>query len=150
MKTSGFLTLKARSFKKVDASLSWNHLTFIYGYGYEDVTDGLVAYWKLNEESGTEAYDSSGNNYKGTLTNSPEWSANGGPTTDLLTSGCPCLDFDGADDFINLTSSVSSLRGYFHGNVNYTISFWVKFESGSSGWDGIFHLKQAVITADFL
>ena len=27
----------------------------------KDVTDGLVAYWKLNEESGTEAYDSSGN-----------------------------------------------------------------------------------------
>ncbi|MGB0567524.1 MAG: energy-dependent translational throttle protein EttA, partial [Alteromonas macleodii] len=33
---------------RVDASLNWNHLTFIYGYGYEDVTDGLVAYWKLN------------------------------------------------------------------------------------------------------
>ena len=51
-----------------------------------DVVTGLVAHWKFDEGEGTTAYDSSGNNNHGTLTNGPTW-------TSGVTSGA--LQFDG-------------------------------------------------------
>jgi hypothetical protein len=39
---------------------------------------GLVGYWKLNEGSGTIAYDSSGNNNNGRLHGNPLWFTGGG------------------------------------------------------------------------
>ena len=38
-----------------------------------NVTNGLVAWWKLNDGSGSSAADSSGNGYTGTLKNNPSW-----------------------------------------------------------------------------
>lgn len=46
-------------------------------YRYHDVTDGLVGYWKLNEGSGTIAYDSSVNDNHGTLVGDPVWFTGG-------------------------------------------------------------------------
>ncbi|MDD5486994.1 MAG: DUF2341 domain-containing protein, partial [Dehalococcoidales bacterium] len=36
-------------------------------------TNGLAAWWKFDESSGTSAVDSSGNGYTGTLVNNPAW-----------------------------------------------------------------------------
>jgi len=55
-----------------------------------DPTAGLVAYWPFNEGHGTTAVDASGNGHHGTLVNGPQW------TTD------PALDFDGADDHVDV------------------------------------------------
>lgn len=52
---------------------------------------GLVGYWKLAEGKGSVAYDSSGNNRRGTLTTSPAWISN---------SSCvlaTCLRFNGSN-----------------------------------------------------
>jgi len=40
------------------------------------LTNGLVAYWKMNDGSGTTAQDSSGNPVAMPLTNSPSWGSN--------------------------------------------------------------------------
>ena len=39
----------------------------------QDLEEGLVAYWKLNDGSGAVASDSSGNGYDGDLVGAPEW-----------------------------------------------------------------------------
>ena len=49
------------------------------------VPAGQVAYWQFNEGTGTTAFDSSGNNNHGTLTNGPQWVARN--TIDLLARG---------------------------------------------------------------
>ena len=38
---------------------------------------GLVGYWKINEGTGTTAYDGSGNNISGSLLNGPSWESSG-------------------------------------------------------------------------
>jgi len=53
---------------------------------------GMVSYWRLNEGSGTTAYDSVGDN-DGTLVNEPEW------TTGIVDGG---LSFDGIDDYVTM------------------------------------------------
>ncbi|MCW4029441.1 MAG: LamG domain-containing protein [Candidatus Bathyarchaeota archaeon] len=58
-------------------------------------TDGLMAWWKLDEGSGRTVADSSGNNYDGTITGC-QWVKNGGITS---------LGFNGAQsDFVSLPS----------------------------------------------
>jgi hypothetical protein len=47
-------------------------------YRYHDVTDGLVGYWKLDEDSGTTVHDNTVNNNTGTLEGDPVWFTGGG------------------------------------------------------------------------
>ena len=67
-----------------------------------DIHDGLVGYWKLDEASSTIAYDYSGNGNDGTLA--------GGVTR--ATSTCKigyCLDFNGSTNYVDVGSiSLSS------------------------------------------
>ncbi len=62
----------------------------------ESADTGLAAWWMLDEESGATASDSSGNEHHGTLVNmdSNDWVA--GKIGN-------CLDFDGADDYVEAT-----------------------------------------------
>ena len=73
--------------------------------GTWDFNNGLAGYWSMNEGSGTTAYDGSGSNNNGTLTNGPSW-----------TSGAPCpagascgggLSFDGVNDYVNAGNNAS-------------------------------------------
>ena len=66
---------------------------------------GLVAYYKLDETSGTAANDSqSSSNYDGTLTNMAgnEWT-----TSSAFFGPKNCLDFDGTDDYVDCGSDAS-------------------------------------------
>lgn len=73
-------------------------------------TTDLVAYWKLDEGSGTVANDSAGSN-TGTLS---------GPTRVTGRVGAGALSFDGVDDrvIVSGTSALTSLAN------NFTVSFW--------------------------
>ena len=51
---------------------------------------GLLAYWPMDEGTGTSIIDMTGNGNTGTLTNGPLWVAGAG------------LDFDGIDDYVDL------------------------------------------------
>jgi hypothetical protein len=82
--------------------------------------DGLVAYYKFNEESGLNADDSkSGGNIDGTLTNMAgnEWRNSGafaGPRR--------CLDFDGSDDYVDC----GTFDSFCPGSGSFTIETWIK------------------------
>lgn len=55
---------------------------------HADTTTGLVGWWKLDETSGTSAFDSSGGGHTATITNGPQ-----------SLTGCPrnnCFSFVGA------------------------------------------------------
>src|SRR3989338_8630665 len=62
---------------------------------YPDLLQGLVAYYKLDEGSGTTATDSRGG-YTGTLTNAPTW---------VTGKSGNAVSFDGVNDYVQLTSS---------------------------------------------
>lgn len=98
------------------------------------VTDGLVLYL---DAANTKSYVSgsttwvdmaAGNN--GTLVNGPTFSsANGGS-----------IVFDGVDDYITLSSQLSSLNG----NLEASLCIWIKLVSGSnpSGTSGLIQLSS--------
>ena len=58
----------------------------------------LVGYWRLDEGSGTVAYDSSGNENDGTFNGDPQW-------VDGYFSGA--LEFDGSGDFLDCGNDAS-------------------------------------------
>lgn len=72
---------------------------------------GPVAYWKMDENTGTTAYDSSGNHLHGTFTNGPTWNAG------KFGSG---VKFDGTNDEIRSTSSSFEITSAI------TVQAWVK------------------------
>ncbi|MHC4440362.1 MAG: LamG domain-containing protein, partial [Planctomycetota bacterium] len=92
---------------------------------------GLVAHWRLDEGSGTTAYDSAGSN-QGTLNGDPKWST--GPAGGVL-------EFDG-DDYVDIPSGVTEL-----GAANFTIAAWIKTSetgmailsksNGDTGWSSM-------------
>ena len=59
----------------------------------EDVLEGLVGHWRLDEGSGSTAQDSTSLRNHGTLVNGPQW------TTGRIGGG---LRFDGIDDYVDL------------------------------------------------
>jgi parallel beta-helix repeat protein len=73
--------------------------------------DGLISYWKLDDESGATAEDSAGNN-DGNVVNAT-W------TTGKLEGA---LDFDGNGDYVSLPS-IATLEGN-----SVTIAAWIKGE----------------------
>ena len=89
----------------------------------------LLAYWKLDELSGTTAYDSSGNGYDGSYE---------GPTLNAtsLPDGSPAPSFDGIDDFVNVYSA--GFASAFNGSVG-TVLLWVKAAAVSLWTDGSRH-----------
>jgi len=80
------------------------------------VKGGFVGWWKLDESSGTNASDSSGNGNDGTLTNmaGDEW-------TDGAVDGA--LEFDGADDYVQTTSNESKT------STDFTWACWFKADT---------------------
>lgn len=84
----------------------------------QDVRDGLVAYWPLNESDGDTAADASGNGHDGTLMGNPQW-ANG-----LYGGG---LEFHGVEDEVVVP---------FNEALNpetFTVTAWANVEPGSAG-----------------
>jgi len=85
---------------------------------FEEVyPDELVAYWKLDEEEGDIAYDSTGDNY-GTLSGNLTWQPESGQVAGAL-------QFDGIDDYIS-TGNVLNPK-----LVEFSVFAWIK--GGSPG-----------------
>ena len=79
--------------------------------------DGLVAYWDMEDGSGTTATDGSGNTHDGTLTGGPIWDPNG-----YIGSA---LGFDGTDDYV----LISGYKGVT-GTQSRTVAAWIKTSAG--------------------
>ncbi|MDP2651906.1 MAG: DUF2341 domain-containing protein, partial [bacterium] len=85
--------------------------------GSEEKGTGPVGYWSFDEGFGTTANDATGNKNNGTLTNmsATASSTSGWQTEDNCVSG-KCLAFDGSNDFVNVTNTISA----------NSVAFWVK------------------------
>lgn len=95
---------------------------------------GLVGHWKLDETSGTTAYDSSGLGNNGTLTNGPAIST-GTPSKFFSTRS---VSFDGVDDYLTTPDTgASNGTGVYHfdDSENFTLSAWYKGSDTSTNSD---------------
>ncbi len=77
-----------------------------------------VAYWSLEEGSGSVAHDSSGKGNDGTLMNGPAWISG--------KIGAHALGLDGIDDYV----STSEL---YRNPQDFTLSLWFKTSTGTGG-----------------
>lgn len=93
------------------------------GYHYGSVTRGLVAYYSLDEGSGTTAGDATELGNDGTITGAT-WNGSG-------QVGSDSLSFDGVDDVVTTTSP-----GVL-GSRNRTISFWFRGTNTADGQVGV-------------
>ena len=91
----------------------------------------FVAHWRLDETSGTTAYDSSGNGNDGTLSGNPQWEVG-------MIGGA--LHFDGSSDYVQIPFS-ESLRVHNQGGL--TNAAWFKFDAVGAGRQLIF--QQATL-----
>lgn len=76
---------------------SINQIALKYPYAFRVLATDPIGYWKLDETSGSVAYDSSGNGFNGTYIGA---TLSGG----TFSNGDPCPSFDG-NDFVNLYSA---------------------------------------------
>lgn len=85
-----------------------------------DITSNLVAWWKLDETSGTNAADSTGNGHDGTYTNTPTLGVTGAFGTSKA------VTFANASSQYVLFDDSSA---YPVGNTGLTVSFWINVTS---------------------
>lgn len=100
--------------------------------------NSAIGFWQLDEGSGTNTYDSSGNTYTGALINGPVWAVGkkGG-----------ALSFDGVDDQVKI-SSATSLSGL----SDMTLSAWINprsFGGNGTGQGRILGKSDNASTARF-
>ncbi|MEQ1798455.1 MAG: LamG-like jellyroll fold domain-containing protein [Lacibacter sp.] len=94
---------------------------------------GLVAYYKANENGGTTLINSCTNTagIDGTLVNTPTWAAS------PVLFGTNALNFDGVDDVVTTTQSVSLLP-------NFTLEGWVYNSAASAAGISFFGQNGAL------
>lgn len=82
------------------------------------VDEGLVGHWKLDENSGFDVIDSSGNNLLGTLVGNPIWRTSSGKMNGAI-------ELNGVDDFIEIID----YKGLV-GSSRRTCAAWIKTTDG--------------------
>jgi len=92
--------------------------------GYQSTESGLVAYWPLDEDSGSMATDVSGTGNSGTITGDPGLNSDG-------IAGSSGYDLDGSGDYVRIPDS-SSLE--MSDTDAVTVSTWVNKDAVQSGW----------------
>ncbi len=83
---------------------------------------GLVAHYKLDENTGTNAADSSSNGNNGTLYGGPVWQ----PTSGMIDGA---LQFDGVNDCVDL-----GYKSAFNPTGGFSIALWANIENWSTDW----------------
>jgi len=100
-------------------NVTWIEPTYEIDVDTDPIANGLVGYWKLNEASGTTAFDSSGNGNDGT---------NNGATVNQEGKLNTAYNFDSTNDVINISDS-NSLDV-----EEITISSWINKDDNDAGY----------------
>lgn len=109
-----------------------------HGYNFGSITRGLVAYYPLDEGSGTTVNDQTELGQDGTISGA---TYNGSGQV-----GSDSLDFDGQDDFCDLGQLDSLL-----GQTEITVAMWIYFKSGgNTGNPGIFNYGDSFSNAIYI
>jgi len=85
----------------------------------------LIAWWKLDEATGSEAADSSGNGCVGRLVGNPQWRPAGGKVGGAL-------ELDGADDYVEIKNEPA-----FDISDAITVAAWIKVNQFDRRWQTI-------------
>ena len=111
---------------------------------YYDLKDpSLVGYWRFENESLGYATDYSGWNNTGTLTNmNNTGNSTSGPTNDGKFG--KAMQFDGVNDYVSIADS----SNWYFGTKDFTIDFWVRFNSLPSSGNYFTILFQPNTDAD--
>jgi hypothetical protein len=105
-----------------EVKIDYNQSSVVVLSNPKDINGGAdpIGFWKLDENTGTTANDSSGNGNTGTLTNGPVWESNGKIGS--------AVTFDGSNDYIN-----ANIGSYFGSNNPLTVEAWVKVSATTNG-----------------
>jgi hypothetical protein len=93
-----------------------NNQPLLSSYHGPIITNGLIGFWPLTENTGVRANDLSNNNYVGTLINSPAWSTVNNKTGLNFSSS-------GAGNYVNINNS----SGVANNLTTMTVCCWVNF-----------------------
>ena len=104
-------------------TLSPTEISQIYNFA-----PGPTLYWNFNESTGTSAFDTSGNNFSGTLKNTPSW------TTGRFGNA---LNFNGSNTYISGTNNSSVQL------TTATVEAWIKTPDAGSTYRGIVTKQSA-------
>jgi hypothetical protein len=83
-----------------------------------------IAYWPLDDTSGSSAMDASGNQHTGVAAGSPYWMASSAVGVGL--------EFDGVDDQVTVANSVALQL-----TNTMSLAFWMKQTADTTGWTRI-------------
>lgn len=99
------------------------------------LSHGPVAYWRLDETSGSAAADETGNGHDGTYVDTPTLDQSGVMRDG---SGSPSVDFDGANEYVSVP--IASVQGL----VAVSVEAWINFDTGlgASEQYGIFNVND--------
>ncbi|MEM8912722.1 MAG: DUF4347 domain-containing protein, partial [Planctomycetota bacterium] len=114
---------------EVETEVAFGYAAQASWYGTLDITTGLVSHHTFD----TDASDSSGNSYNGTLTNGASVDTTAG--TNLIGNGK--LELGGLNDYVNLNAHVTNYRNLTEG----TIAAWV-YADTTSGTQTIFEISD--------
>jgi hypothetical protein len=108
----------------LDSTYNGNGDTFVVKISHGPAASGPVAHWKLDEDTGTSAADSSGKNNTGTLSNGPSW-----------TTGRDghALQFDGGDDAVAVAPPPPPFPDRLDITGPFTLAVWTKPTSPLTG-----------------
>jgi len=96
-----------------------------------NLTNGLVLYWALNETSGTNVSDVSGNNYFGTATNQ------------AIFTGLYAGKINYSADFSTGNYVISRTTAGVGGTDDISIAFWLNLKSAGTSHKNIFYQTSA-------
>jgi len=101
----------------------YSNSTEVNGKNYGNFSS-LVGWWRFDEGSGNTTKDYSGLENNGTLLDSNTTNADGNtPPTWVDGMYGKALNFDGLDDYVNVSNSISQI---FDANKSFTICVWIK------------------------
>ena len=86
------------------------------------INDSLAGYWRLDDNTGTAATDSSGYSNTATLTNGPVWT---GTKPTLGFTNTSALTLDGTNDYLDVGTAVTAT------NAAFSACTWARFNSVS-------------------
>jgi hypothetical protein len=103
----------------LECALYWDGNAHAFGFYGDSLAEGLVGFWRFEDNPGETAIDSSGNGNHGILANPnvSDWTSAG-----AIDNG---LTFNGTDDFVGVADAGS----LDFGTSPYTITFWFQLNA---------------------
>jgi hypothetical protein len=83
----------------------------------DPLSQSLLGYWKMDDGTGTNATDASGNGNTLTMTGSPTWTAPG-------QIGASTLDFSGTAQYLSVADPASNILDFGVDGASFTITGW--------------------------